>query len=258
MYNIHADLPILLAVAVLLTECKEKTPFNKSNVATYVESIMTMFPYIIQAMGLKGKKAVKKEIENILLLIDDKQYEIYMNSPAEEYEASLISYSNESLADLEKKIKDHSSRKAIIVDGIRKRNMTLISLIKSYDILKYSYENRLIPCECCGQPTFFTYKEEPYLEFHHLIPFGDYDGPDHYQNILALCPMCHRKLHYMKQTGKRLLYDNITTNSYSHCSVEKRMAALFAENKLKSYQIEFLLADNAIDESAYNRILRIA
>ena len=144
------------------------------------------------------------------------------------------------------------------VDGVRKRNMVLIGLIKSYNLQRYAAEGQLLKCECCGSPTFYTYKNESYVEYHHLIPFSEYDGPDHNLNILALCPMCHRKLHYLKQEDKRELYDNIEVNSYNSLSIEKRLVELYREQKLKSYQLEFLLADNAIDEAAYNRILQIA
>ena len=70
--------------------------------------------------------------------------------------------------------------------------------------------------------------------------------------------MCHRKLHYLKQGEKRELYDSVALNSYTNLSIEDRLVELFAEQKLKSYQLEFLLADNAIDENAYNRILQTA
>jgi uncharacterized protein YbaR (Trm112 family) len=96
------------------------------------------------------------------------------------------------------------------------------------------------------------------MEYHHLIPFGEFDGPDHSLNILAVCPMCHRKLHFLKPEDKRPLYCSVAGNSYNKLSIEERLTELLSEHKLKSYQLEFLLADNAIDETEYNRILKIA
>ncbi|MDN3695888.1 HNH endonuclease signature motif containing protein [Vibrio cortegadensis] len=51
-------------------------------------------------------------------------------------------------------------------------------------------------CELCGDRAPFD-KEDgtPFLEVHHLIRLKD-NGPDTVENCAALCPNCHRKLHY--------------------------------------------------------------
>tara|TARA_Y100000588_G_scaffold361778_1_gene422926 strand:- start:3064 stop:4143 length:1080 start_codon:yes stop_codon:yes gene_type:complete len=51
-------------------------------------------------------------------------------------------------------------------------------------------------CELCGERAPFD-KEDgtPYLEVHHLTPLKD-KGPDTVENCAALCPNCHRKLHF--------------------------------------------------------------
>ncbi|MFB6177259.1 MAG: HNH endonuclease, partial [Halobaculum sp.] len=36
---------------------------------------------------------------------------------------------------------------------------------------------------------------EPYLEVHHLHRLSD-DGPDHPDNVIALCPTCHARVHH--------------------------------------------------------------
>lgn len=38
----------------------------------------------------------------------------------------------------------------------------------------------------------------PYLEAHHVIPLAE-GGPDIIENMVALCPNCHRKMHVLKQ-----------------------------------------------------------
>lgn len=35
----------------------------------------------------------------------------------------------------------------------------------------------------------------PYLEVHHVLPLSK-GGPDTPQNCVALCPNCHRAMHY--------------------------------------------------------------
>jgi 5-methylcytosine-specific restriction enzyme A len=51
-------------------------------------------------------------------------------------------------------------------------------------------------CEGCGnEAPFVTSKGIPYLEHHHIRRRAD-AGPDHPQWVIALCPNCHRRVHY--------------------------------------------------------------
>lgn len=258
MYNIHTDILILLSSSVLILEAKEGWVFTRDTLDVFVNGIKELCPNILHILGLTSKAALRKELRSIVEVFEKENYDVYLEDNTDEYHISVASYLDESLADLEQKIKDNSAMTSVYIDGVRKRNMVLIGLIKSYNLQKYTADGQMLKCECCGNPTFLTYKDESYVEYHHLIPFSEYDGPDHSLNIVALCPMCHRKLHYLKQGDKRELYDSVALNSYTNLSIEDRLVELFAEQKLKSYQLEFLLADNAIDEHAYNRILQTA
>ncbi|MBV7427222.1 HNH endonuclease [Acidovorax sp. sif0715] len=51
-------------------------------------------------------------------------------------------------------------------------------------------------CECCGKAAPFTSASgAPYLEVHHMLRLAD-DGPDEASNVAAVCPNCHRALHF--------------------------------------------------------------
>lgn len=52
-------------------------------------------------------------------------------------------------------------------------------------------------CEECKQPAPFLRKKDnsPYLEVHHRIPLAS-GGDDTVENAIALCPNCHRKMHF--------------------------------------------------------------
>lgn len=51
-------------------------------------------------------------------------------------------------------------------------------------------------CECCEADAPFTTAEgEPFLEVHHLRRLAD-GGSDTVSNAVALCPNCHREMHY--------------------------------------------------------------
>lgn len=50
-------------------------------------------------------------------------------------------------------------------------------------------------CEGCGAKSPFETKSGPYLEVHHLTRLAD-GGADYPENVIALCPTCHRRAHY--------------------------------------------------------------
>jgi 5-methylcytosine-specific restriction enzyme A len=58
-------------------------------------------------------------------------------------------------------------------------------------------------CEACGHiAPFPTMAGEPYLEPHHVRRLAD-GGPDHPRWVAAICPTCHRLVHYGRD-GKAL------------------------------------------------------
>lgn len=51
-------------------------------------------------------------------------------------------------------------------------------------------------CKGCGEEApFLDTNEEPFLEVHHLHRRSD-GGPDDPENVIAICPNCHRRAHY--------------------------------------------------------------
>lgn len=66
-------------------------------------------------------------------------------------------------------------------------------------------------CELCKQPAPFTSTDGlPYLEAHHVRPLAE-GGPDTPSNTVAVCPNCHKELHFgsQRKVKKALLYDTI-------------------------------------------------
>lgn len=50
-------------------------------------------------------------------------------------------------------------------------------------------------CELCDNPApFKDYYGKPFLETHHVI-FLSKGGEDSIDNVVAICPNCHRKIH---------------------------------------------------------------
>jgi len=67
---------------------------------------------------------------------------------------------------------------------------------RSLAVHRYALARANGVCEGCGcKAPFHTRKLKPYLEPHHTIRLAD-DGPDHPRSVIALCPACHRRVHY--------------------------------------------------------------
>ncbi len=59
-------------------------------------------------------------------------------------------------------------------------------------------------CEACCEPSpFEKYSGEPFLEVHHLRRLAD-KGSDTVSNAVALCPNCHRELHYGRHSELKI------------------------------------------------------
>lgn len=52
-------------------------------------------------------------------------------------------------------------------------------------------------CRGCGKPAPFIQqcKGQPFLEVHHVVPLSE-GGPDTVENVIAVCPNCHRRAHH--------------------------------------------------------------
>lgn len=69
--------------------------------------------------------------------------------------------------------------------------------MRSEAIKLYTLKRSQGICEGCKVAAPFQGRDGPFLEIHHLRRLGD-GGPDHPANVIALCPNCHRHVHYGK------------------------------------------------------------
>ncbi|MHB2155765.1 HNH endonuclease [Calditrichota bacterium GD2] len=89
-------------------------------------------------------------------------------------------------------------RKALDKEKITKKVIiNSIQYIRDPYIAEYVKRKANGICQDCNEPAPFINKKtgEPYLEIHHIIPLSE-GGSDTIDNVIALCPNCHRKRHY--------------------------------------------------------------
>lgn len=93
--------------------------------------------------------------------------------------------------------------------------------------------------------TFKTAKGQPYMEGHHLIPCT-YANTKHYwdskgvnidcpENIVCLCPTCHRQIHYGSNKEKRILIEKLYR--LKHKELEKIGITLSLDDLFSLYSI---------------------
>lgn len=66
-------------------------------------------------------------------------------------------------------------------------------------------------CEYCNKKApFISQKNKPFLEFHHVIYLAK-GGSDTVDNVVALCPNCHRSFHFSidNEIRKQKLYKKV-------------------------------------------------
>jgi HNH endonuclease len=73
---------------------------------------------------------------------------------------------------------------------------TIKQFIRSDQVQKAAVAASGGKCGDCKQDApFKTSGGEPFLEVHHIVPLGK-GGADTLDNVIALCPNCHRSRHY--------------------------------------------------------------
>jgi 5-methylcytosine-specific restriction protein A len=79
---------------------------------------------------------------------------------------------------------------------VRRSSSSQNTYPRSEVVKKYALRAADGVCQGCNKEAPFVGKDgEPFLEVHHLHRRSD-GGADHPDNVVALCPNCHRRVHY--------------------------------------------------------------
>ncbi len=117
----------------------------------------------------------------------------------------------------EKQIDDFRSKLDFDIndDTVEHRNTEIVKIAKL-----------ILPDECSGckekynilDRTFIHRQtQKPYLEIHHVISFGSSNKSDVLENLVKLCPACHKALsknRACEEYQKQLIYNIINNNSF--------------------------------------------
>ena len=125
-------------------------------------------------------------------------------------EASSLVDQDEFFGELEKKVQDSRTgspeerkRRLKTSQKIpRKKAVKSYEFTRNPDVIAEVLERADGSCEDCEEPAPFrrASNNEPYLEVHHKTWLSR-GGKDSVENAIALCPNCHRKIHYGTQGG---------------------------------------------------------
>ncbi len=86
------------------------------------------------------------------------------------------------------------------VSAVEPQTRMRVAYYRAEAIRRYALARANGYCEGCAQPAPFSSAQGPYLECHHLHRVAD-GGPDHPENVIALCPNCHRRAHYARDAA---------------------------------------------------------
>lgn len=119
-----------------------------------------------------------------------------VNSVGQPLDASLEEHGD--LTELRERAEDAARKNPV------REQVTSISsqYYRSNRIKEYAKARANGICECCGEPAPFDDENgEPYLEVHHVDELGE-GGSDHPDRVVAVCPTCHRRIHYGNDGGE--------------------------------------------------------
>lgn len=137
-----------------------------------------------------GKSKQPKIHEIVLLHLEMLQKSMTQKEYDEEFDSQITTSLNEPQRDRLTRLK-----------AANKKPSTITVLTEAYrrnpDVVAEVLFRADGKCERCTKPAPFlrTKDRTPYLEVHHIVQLAK-GGEDTVENAMALCPNCHRELHF--------------------------------------------------------------
>lgn len=183
---------------LLYIQPKTKAPFNRlgrGNMGYLFFANQELYEFIInKIVEVQKTENDMQRVKELLDLVNQQngsknEFEEQMNF--EEIKAKQLS--RKQLVEQAKKVKPNNSQKAETT--VYYRSPYIKELVKQFANGK---------CQLCKkQAPFFDRNNKPYLEEHHVKCLAD-EGTDTVDNVVAICPNCHRKVHILEADEDRI------------------------------------------------------
>ena len=86
---------------------------------------------------------------------------------------------------------------------VKEKTTTVKQYNRSIVVVEFARRMANGICQLCDNNAPFLNKDgEPFLEVHHIKELAN-GGSDSFDNVIALCPNCHRKIHILKDENDR-------------------------------------------------------
>ena len=151
---------------------------------------MQNISYVLSLMGrdwLKGLRPAKNVGKKVATQIEALVLELSQSA-----QAPVVSF--------EMEVRENLENKNLTEPAGCKQPSTITSQVVQYKrdplVKAWVLKQAGGVCECCGQVApFETTDGQPFLEVHHVRKLAE-GGSDTTSNAVAICPNCHRALHY--------------------------------------------------------------
>lgn len=194
----------------------------------------TLKKMIIDNEGILNNKTKKEKYDLIHREIIFPQDEKYIDDV--EYKFIQNTYDSKIISDIE--AKEKSNRKVKFVYTSHGKRVSTDASLRKYVLDKTNYT-----CQYdIKHETFLTKKNIKYMEVHHLIPlkyqelFDENYILDRVENLVVLCPTCHRAIHYGTKKEKEKILEPLYNESCMKIILkEKEICSTFKEFMKKFY-----------------------
>lgn len=157
--------------------------FIKNNTDLKLEGIFSYVDDHTEPDDSKWFRLRKRDVLNMSTSMTMKEYDKQLSKEVA-FSSSLSS--QERLRRIALQLREPQRIKVITTQYKRSSDVIVEALLRANGV-----------CEICGNSAPFKKASDgsPYLEVHHVLPLSQ-GGADILENVLAICPNCHRKEHF--------------------------------------------------------------
>lgn len=221
---------------LLQLQPQKNAPFNKlgrGNTGYLFEANRPMFEFVIRQTAKIQKD--EKEKQKILELMNHGERPIValleLERALEVEETKAKQLTPEKLA---AQIKNGKSRKSQIAEAVVYYRSPYIK-----EMVKRIAKGK---CQKCGKEApFYDKDKKPYLEEHHVKRLAD-GGSDTMDNVVAICPNCHRKVHVLNEKSDNIVLEGIAEQNERQY---KRLLAYVEKLAISDKSLEVEINENS-------------